>query len=114
MAERLIKVPESTVCTHCAAYAAEFKPGDQPKQEGPYGVVSSARVGEHLCGNCNMTPPEKRDVEKKYAAAVAEGRRKADDAAKKAYADAIRELNSKEVSEVLGDNDKKSRTRAAE
>lgn len=114
MAERLIKVPTSTICSHCEGYAAEFKLGDLPKQEGPHAVASTAREGEYLCGNCNLVSPAKRDAEKKFAVQVAEGRRKADEAAKKAYADAIRDLNEKEVNAAMGDEDKKARIKGAE
>ncbi len=111
MSDKTTLNPRTEVCTHCEGYAAEFAPGQQPKQEG--GKPSTAREGEFLCGNCNLLTPAKRDVDKRFAARVVSSRKAADQAAKDAYLAEIRKLNSDEVAEVTGDDDKKSRTESA-
>lgn len=110
--EKQARPARTTVCTHCESYAAEFRVDTKPFQEGA--KTTSAREGEELCGNCNLLPPQERDAHKRLAVRLAEGRAKADAAAKKAFIDEIRKANEEEVSEVLGDDNKAARKAGAE
>jgi hypothetical protein len=87
--------PKAESCSHCDSYHA-------------------TRTG--LCGNCELLTPETRAAQSKFKKQIAENKRVADAAAKKAYQDQLRELNHAAAAAVTGNDDtssERSESRAA-
>lgn len=78
---RTFKPAKPVECSHCQTYVAE-------------------RDG--LCGNCLLKGADVLSAEESFARRVADGRKAADAAAKKAFQDEMRKINEEAVDEVLG------------
>jgi hypothetical protein len=80
--------PKAEACSHCENYHASN--------------------GTKLCNNCQLLSPEKREAQSKFKKQMAENKRKADEEAKKAYRDSLRELNAAAAAAVTGQDDTSS------
>jgi hypothetical protein len=102
---QLIAVNEE--CPHCHSYVSEK---DIEAKDGE--TFKPMKV----CGDCALKEQKKPGTlmaEKHLAEKIAEGRRRADEAAKKAFLDEMRKLNEEEVTDVVGEGSKSSRVAEA-
>ncbi len=101
MAIQLVAVNEE--CSHCHNYVAE-------KDIDVEGKIA------HVCGDCYIKETKVKGTlaaEKRLVDRIADGARRANEAANKAYIEELRKINAEAVSDVTGDEDKQSRVGSA-
>ena len=111
MAISIVAVNEE--CPHCHNYVSEKEidilEGKDAKGEPVFKTLK-------VCGDCALKEtkrPGTLAAERRHAAILAEGRRKADKAAKDAFLEEMRKLNAEEVEAVVGEGSKAARTAEA-